>query len=385
MTDKKLFYGRHNLEESDISAVQEAMQSGWLTNGPKTKEFEEKFSQFSRSKYSVALSSGTAGLHLCALSMAHLHRDTDKKVITTPLTFVGTAAAFIHSGYTVDFVDIDPDTNNIDLNFLEDKLKFSPKNTFAGVVPVHFAGLPIDVERLSYLAKKYSLWVIEDASHSYGAEYQSKGGEWYRIGDSTHSKATIFSMHPVKHITSGEGGVVTTNDEKVADTLRLLRNHSIDKSNIIKDWEYDISVLGFNYRLSEMQAAFALSQLARLDNFIDRRRQLAKNYDYAFKDLFVKCPLSAPNYKHTYHLYVIQVKERDELFQFLKDKNIICQIHYVPIHTFSYFRTNGFENASYPNTEKYYQECISLPLYPDLSDEDQSRVIQAVKTFYQKH
>lgn len=386
MKEAKLFYAKHSIDISDVEKINQSLDSGYLNNGPALSELEKSFANYIGSKYAVAVSSGTAGLHLAALVMAKNEENVHKKtIITTPLTFISTASAFIHAGFLVDFVDIDPKTLNIDIRLLRERITLSNKN-YAGIIPVHFAGLPADLEGLSKIAQEFNLWVIEDAAHSIGGENNFLlDGKWHKSGDCKLSDISVFSFHPAKHITSGEGGIITTNNDEIAKQLRLMRNHCLEKNNPEHEWEYDIHTLGFNYRISEMQCALATSQLSKIDYFLKRRIEIAKIYSDAFCDL----PIQVQNNtdylsKHAYHLYLIRVKERDKMFNYLKDNNIIGQIHYKPIHLFTYFQKNGFANINYPESEKYYQECLSLPIYPDLSIEDQDYVIKTVRNFFLK-
>lgn len=376
---RKLFYGKHSIDADDLGAVDLSLQSGWLTNGPKVGEFEELFAHRTGAKHAIAVSSGTAALHLTALSMAQEPLgEKQGTVITTPLTFVASASAFIHAGFDIELVDIDDETLNIDPNLLEDVLK---KKKIRGIVPVHFAGLMADMQAISSFADKYGVWIVEDAAHALGSRLSGEKMEASFCGDCRHSNVATFSFHPVKHITTGEGGMITTNEDKVKQAATLLRNHSMDRSSATKEWEYDVSTPGYNYRLTEMQAALGVSQLARLDAFLLRRRKLAERYTEALKDIPIKLPQVLDG--HAWHLYIIRTKERDALFKYLKDRDIVCQVHYVPLHKFSYFRNNGFANTSFPTVERYYDECLSLPLYPDLTTEDQNRVITEIRNFFQ--
>jgi len=381
---KKLFYGKHSIGKEDLNAVDSALQSDWLTNGPRAKEFEEIFASRVGAKYAVSVSSGTAALHLAALAIAQKPmRKKQGTVITTPLTFAASAISFVNAGFNIDFVDIDDTTLNIDYNFLEDKLK-KEEGKVQGVIPVHFAGLPIDMSIISELAHKYGVWVIEDAAHALGASTRDTNGTSSICGNCYHSNATTFSFHPVKHITTGEGGMITTNDNEVKRITDLLKNHCMDRTLANREWEYDISVPGYNYRLTEIQAALGVSQLRRLDDFISRRRKLAERYSKHLHGLPIELPQQVMD-GHAWHLYIIRTEKRDLLFNYLKDKSIVCQVHYVPLHKFSFFKNNGHANACFPKVEKYYEECLSLPLYPDLTTEGQDRVISEIKNFFQMY
>ena len=380
---RKLSYGKHSISDEDIHSVGVALESDWLTNGPRAGEFEEVFASRVGAKYAVSVSSGTAALHLAALAMADkASGEKQGTVITTPLTFVASASAFLHAGFDIDLVDIDDNTLNIDPNLLEEKIK-EKKGKVRGIVPVHFAGRIADMHTLSRLAHNHGVWTVEDAAHALGAFSSTENGKTSFCGDCTSSAITTFSFHPVKHITTGEGGMITTNDDRVYRAAALFKNHSMDRSTAIQEWEYDVSIPGYNYRLTEMQAALGISQLARLNGFLLRRQALAKRYS----DALIKFPIRLPEMVdgHAWHLYIIRTTKRDALFKYLKERNIVCQVHYVPLHKFSYFKKNGFANTSFPIVERYYNECLSLPLYPDLTNEDQDRVISEIESFFQTH
>ena len=378
---KPIPYGRQNITEEDIQAVAEVLRSDFLTQGPKIDEFEKKFAEYIGCKYAVAVANGTAALHLCTLA---LDVNASQKVITTPITFAASANCVRYCGGEVAFADIDPKSYLIDLNKVESLLKKNP-NSYKGIVPVDFMGLAVNLEELKQLTDKYGLWIIEDACHAPGGYFVDSKGTKQNCGNSNFADLAIFSFHPVKHIATGEGGMVTTNDKKLYEKLLLLRTHGITKNPALMHkndggWYYEMQELGYNYRLSDMQAALGISQLSRADEGLARRKEIAARYDVAFKGLALTTPLSDKG--HAYHLYVILTEHRKKLYDFLRSKNIFCQVHYIPVHTLPYYQQLGWKTGDFPNAESYYERCLSLPMYPTLSNEDQTRVIEAIKEFY---
>jgi len=378
---KPIPYGRQNITEEDIQAVAEVLRSDFLTQGPKIDEFEKKFAEYIGCKYAVAVANGTAALHLCTLA---LDVNASQKVITTPITFAASANCVRYCGGEVAFADIDPKSYLIDLNKVESLLKKNP-NSYKGIVPVDFMGLAVNLEELKQLTDKYGLWIIEDACHAPGGYFVDSKGTKQNCGNSNFADLAIFSFHPVKHIATGEGGMVTTNDKKLYEKLLLLRTHGITKNPALMHkndggWYYEMQELGYNYRLSDMQAALGISQLSRADEGLARRKEIAARYDVAFKGLALTTPLSDKG--HAYHLYVILTEHRKKLYDFLRSKNIFCQVHYILVHTLPYYQQLGWKTGDFPNAESYYERCLSLPMYPTLSNEDQTRVIEAIKEFY---
>jgi UDP-4-amino-4,6-dideoxy-N-acetyl-beta-L-altrosamine transaminase len=379
---KAIPYGRQNITEEDIKIVSEVLRSDFLTQGPRIEEFEKSFAAYIGSKYAVAVANGTAALHLCALA---LEIDEKTKVITTPITFAASANCVKYCGGEVDFVDIDPSNFLMDLTKLEEKLRKNP-GVYKGVIPVDFAGYPIDLEKLKLLAEKYNLWILEDACHAPGGYFIDSKGQQQYCGNSNFADLAIFSFHPVKHIATGEGGMITTNRKDLYDKLLLLRTHGITKNPDLMHenhggWYYEMLELGYNYRLSDMQAALGVSQLKRADEGLKRRQTIAKKYDEAFKGTQVKIVEVEKNTYHAFHLYVIQVEKRKELYEHLKKNNIFAQVHYIPVHTMPYYKSLGWKKGDFPVAEAYYEKCLSLPMYPTLSDEEQQYVIDKVKSF----
>ncbi len=377
-------YGKQEITQQDIDAVVGALQSDFLTQGPQIASFEKEFAQYIGSQYAVAVANGTAALHLAALA---LNVDTNSKVITTPITFVASANCIAYCGGTVDFVDIDPNTYTIDLNKLELLLKSSPEGAYQGVVPVDFAGYPLDLERLRSIADKHGLWILEDACHSPGGSFKDSTGTHQKCGNGNFAELAIFSFHPVKHIATGEGGMITTNSEELYKKLLQLRTHGITKdSSVLIDnhggWYYEMQTLGYNYRLTDFQAALGSSQLKRASVGLERRQNLAKRYS----DALSKYPLVLPNVNHqsnhAWHLYVIQTEKRLGLYNYLHSQNIKVQVHYIPVHTMPYYRQLGWKMGDFPVAEAFYDKCLSLPIYPTLTNQDQDIVIQAIDNFF---
>lgn len=384
---KVIPYGRQNITQQDIDAVVEALTSDFLTQGPRILEFEERFARYVNAKYAVAVANGTAALHLSALALGV---NSKTKVITTPITFAASANCIRYCGGELTFADIDPNTALIDINSVRSILEASPKGTYQGIIPVDFAGYPVDLEKFRALADEYGLWIIEDACHAPGGSFIDSKGKIQQCGNSVFAELAIFSFHPVKHIACGEGGMITTNDKALYDKLLTLRTHGItkDPARMIENhggWYYEMVELGYNYRLTDMQAALGISQLTRADEGLARRKQLAHTYDTAFKNTRVKTILPGSASSHAYHLYVIQVSNRKELYDALKQKGIYAQIHYVPVHTMPYYQGLGYKMGSLPQAENYYGQCISLPMYPTLTDEEQSFVINTVLDFMTKN
>jgi UDP-4-amino-4,6-dideoxy-N-acetyl-beta-L-altrosamine transaminase len=386
-------YGKQNITEADIQAVVDTLQSDYLTQGPKIKEFEEAFAKYVGAKYAVAVANGTAALHLNCLALDVKEGD---KVITTPITFAASANCVRYCGGEVVFSDIDPNTYLLDINKVTELLEASPKGTYKGIIPVDFAGRAVDLEAFRKLADEYGLWIIEDSCHSPGGSFVDSIGAKQHCGNGEFADLAIFSFHPVKHIAAGEGGMITTNDKGLYEKLLKLRTHGITKDENFYEnsvafaggdtsypgWYMEMQVLGYNYRLTDFQAALGLSQLKRADEGLARRREIAKAYFNAFegKD-FIKGQSGVID-GHAYHLYVIKVEDRLGLYNHLRANNIFAQIHYVPTHLMPYYRTFGWKEGDMPIAEKYYNQCLSLPMFPTLTNEDQQFVIKTVRSFY---
>jgi UDP-4-amino-4,6-dideoxy-N-acetyl-beta-L-altrosamine transaminase len=390
---KPIPYGRQYISEEDIKAVIETLQSDYLTQGPKIAEFEKAFADYVGSKYAVAVSNGTAALHLCAMAM---DVKPGEKVITTPITFAASANCIRYCGGEVVFADIDPSTYLLDINKVRGLLEASPKGTYAGIIPVDFAGRAVNLEQFRLLASEFNLWMIEDACHAPGAYFTDSKGNKQLCGNGNYADLAIFSFHPVKHIACGEGGMITTNDETLYKRLLKLRTHGIVKddsqySNSIDFaggtdtyplWYMEMQELGYNYRLTDFQAALGSSQLKRADQGLEKRKEIAKRYSDAFsgKDFIVG--QSGIVEGHAYHLYIIEVKNRLGLYNFLRTQGIYAQIHYIPCHLMPYYRQQGWNEGDLPHAETYYRHCISLPMYPTLTDTEQDFVITQILGHY---
>lgn len=364
-------YGKQLIDQSDIDAVVETLRSDYLTTGSKVKAFEEALSVYCNVSYTVAVANGTAALHLASLVLL----EKDDKVLTTPNSFLATSNAILYAGAIPVFVDIAKD-GNIDLELCEEALK--KDSSIKAIYAVAFSGRMIDQEKLKYLRDTYGVIILEDCAHAIGAQ----DGE-VKAASCTNSDMSILSFHPVKHMTTGEGGAITTNSKENYEKLLILRGHGMVKTPEMKPWEYEMQMLGFNYRITDIQCALGLSQLKKLDSFIARRKIIAQQYDEAFKNSIVK-PLYTFDGKSSYHLYVVLVDfskiniSKVDLFNKLREKSIGIQLHYIPINKQPYYKSLGYGDEVIPVMDKYYEECFSLPMYPLLSDEEQKYVIESL-------
>lgn len=380
-------YGRQTITEEDIQAVVDVLKSDYLTQGPHILEFEQKFAKYVDAKYAVAVSNGTAALHLCAMALGVKE---GSKVITTPITFAASANCVKYCGGEVYFADIDPDTFLLDIDKVRTLIESKPKEYFDGIIPVDFAGNAVNLEKFRKLADEFGLWIIEDACHAPGGFFNDSKNIQQKCGNGQFADLSIFSFHPVKHIATGEGGMITTNSKELYNKLILLRTHGITKdSTLFKNddadvsqggWYYEMQELGYNYRITDFQAALGSSQLKRADQNLERRRALAKRYDDAFDNTSVLKPLSQDG--NAYHLYVIRIKNRLALYNHLKEHQIFAQVHYVPVHLMPYYKEQGYKKGDFPLAESYYEECLSLPMYQSLTNEDQDFVIETILNFY---
>ncbi len=391
-------YGRQHITAEDINAVVQVLKGDFLTQGPKIEEFENAFAEYIGCKYAVAVSNGTAALHLCALALDVKKGD---KVITSPITFSASANCIRYCDGDIVFADIDPHTYLLNIDAVRLLLEAAPKGTYKGIIPVDFAGRSINTPAFRQLADKYSLWIIEDACHSPGGYFAGADDNKAKCGSGEFADLAIFSFHPVKHIACGEGGMITTNDPALYKRLLKLRTHGITRNTA--DFENDLSLavgfpvsesenfpgwymemqeLGYNYRLTDFQAALGLSQLSRADEGLKRRREIAKKYNEAFSGQSWLKGQSGVIEGHAYHLYVLEVEDRLGLYNFLRKANIFPQVHYVPVHLMPYYEHFGWKQGDFPFAEAYYQHCISLPMYPTLTDEEQQFVIKTVVEYY---
>lgn len=383
-------YGRHHVDEEDIQAVADVLRSGALTQGPMVERFERAVAEYVGATYAVAAANGTAGLHLAALA-AGVGPGT--ALVTSPITFVASANAALYAGARVVFADIDPDTINLSPITLARVLAQNADTR--AVVPVHFAGLPCDMPAIKAAADKAGAVVIEDAAHAFGATYANGR----RVGSCVDSLMTVFSFHPVKAIASGEGGMITTNDEAAYRRLLRLRSHGINKlddpfqipeqsddAGIRNPWYYEMQELGFNYRITDIQCALALSQFRKLDVFLARRRALVKAYDAAFAGSRHCRPAQCTGRDQSgHHLYVLRIDfdatglSRAQLFQDLRGRQINPQVHYIPVPAHPHYRALGHKPEDYPHAQRYYHEALTIPLFYDLTDDEQKHVIQTIR------
>jgi len=383
-------YGKHHIDNEDIEAVVSVLKSGQITQGPKIEEFESEIAKYVGVKYAVAVSSGTAALHLAG-TVSNL--GPNNALITSPITFVASANAAFYNRSQVIFADIDLKSINMSADSLKKALKNNPK--IKVVMPIHFAGLPCEMEAIKNISDKNNLIIVEDAAHALGATYDN--GK--KVGSCCYSDMTIFSFHPVKSIAAGEGGMITTNDERIYRKLIRLRSHGINKlddpyelkeqsntNKINNPWYYEVQELGFHYRINDIQCALALSQLKKIDKFISKRMTIVKKYDDEFSTMKNIKPFQNLGRKlSSHHLYVVNIdfnsigKSRAELMHELRGKDIICQVHYIPLPMHPYFRNLGFNPEEYPNSLNYYNNCLSIPLFYDLTDIQQDYVVKIFK------
>lgn len=368
---KYIPYGRQWIEEEDIQAVVNVLCSDFLTTGPEVPAFEKEFAEYVGVRYAVAVSNGTAALHVACMAAGLKKGD---EVITTPVTFAASANCALYCGAVPVFADIDAETYNISPDRIREKITDRTK----AVLPVHYTGQPCDMDEIHKLAEEYGLTVIEDAAHGLGAEYRGK-----KVGGL--SALTTFSFHPVKHITTGEGGMVTTNDKELYEKLLLYRSHGITREETLLTadegaWYYEQLALGYNYRMTDIQAALGRTQLKKLDGFLEKRRKIAARYDKAFAGTGLVCPHQMEGVQSSWHLYVIQVppSERKRIFGRLREKGIGVNVHYIPVYHHPYYRENGYAKTVCENSEKLYAGLISLPIFPGLTEEEQEYVIQNV-------
>ena len=378
---KPIPYGKQLLAQIDIDAVIDVLKSDYWTQGPAVVEFENAFGSYIGSKYAVAVANGTAALHLCTLALAV---NENSNVITSPLTFAASANCVAYCGGTIHFADIDPETFLLDIKKVQTLIESKPKGFFTGIIPVDFAGKAVDLEAFRKLADEHGLWIIEDACHAPGGFFTDSKNQKQQCGNGKFADLAIFSFHPVKHIACGEGGMITTNDENLYNKLLKLRTHGITKDPALMEenhggWYMEMQTLGYNYRIPDVLCALGISQLSRAEEGLKRRMEIADKYSAAFKDTNVILPVYDEG--HAFHLYVIQTERRKELYDYLKTQNIFCQVHYIPVHLHPYYKGKGHNKGDYPLSEKYYEGCLSLPMFPSMSREEQGYVVEKIKEF----
>jgi UDP-4-keto-6-deoxy-N-acetylglucosamine 4-aminotransferase len=375
-----IYYGRQDISLEDIDAVRAVLASDFLTQGPEIERFEQAVASYCGAKYAVAVSSATAALHIACSAAGLSAGDT---LWTSPNTFVASANCGRYCGADVDFVDIDPRTYNMSVEALKEKLHSAEKKPKV-IIPVHFSGQPCDMAEIYRHAKEHNITIIEDASHAIGAEYQGD-----RIGSCKYSDMTVFSFHPVKIITTGEGGMVLTNDKHLYEQLKLLRVHGItrDPKQMSRNdgpWYYEQIELGYNYRMTDIQAALGRSQMERLSKFLERRRYLAKRYDELLKNLPLTLPYQMESTNSSWHLYVVRLHQtakisKVEIFKRMAEYDVTLNLHYIPVHLHPYYKALGFSAGDFPASEQYYDEVFTLPLYYGLTDAQQDTVVDALK------
>lgn len=366
-----IYYGKQNITQQDIDAVVDVLKSDFLTQGPKVPQFESDLANYCNTNFAKVMSNATAALHLAYLSLGLGEGDL---LWTSPITFVSTANAALYCGAEVDFIDIDPKTFNLSIDSLKNKLKIASKANKIPkiVVPVHFAGQSCEMKEIWSLSREYGFKVVEDASHALGASYLNQ-----KVGSCAYSDVAVFSFHPVKMITTGEGGAITTNNEAIAESIELLRTHGITKDSkkyqqkSHGNWYYEQLALGFNYRLTEIQAALGISQLKRLDKFVAKRREIANFYLENLKSVYL--PFQHPDANSSWHLFVIQSHERNKLYKKLLDQGFQSQVHYIPVNSQPYYDRDTLENAA-----SFYNTCLSLPIFFDLESKDCKKIVNII-------
>lgn len=377
-----IFYGKQSIDQNDIDAVVEVLKSDFLTQGPAIEKFEKCVAEYCGAKYAVAVTSATAALHISCLATGLGKGDI---LWTSPITFIASANCGRYCGADVDFVDIDPSTYNMSIAELEKKLQAAEIKPRV-VVPVHLAGQSCEMDKIYKLSQKYGFKVIEDASHAIGADYKET-----KVGCCKYSDMTVFSFHPVKIVTTGEGGMVLTNDKDLYEKLVLYRSHGITRDPKLMTgtadgpWYYQQIDLGFNYRMTDMQAALGYSQMQKVNEFVSKRRYLAKRYNELLKNINgIQLPDQNEDTKSSWHLYVVRVdfskisKTKNQIFAEMKEKGICLNLHYIPVHTQPYYENLGFKGGDFPNSEKYYEEAFTLPLYYSLTDEQQDHIVKSL-------
>jgi UDP-4-amino-4,6-dideoxy-N-acetyl-beta-L-altrosamine transaminase len=382
-------YGRQDIHQSDIDAVVEVLKSDFLTQGPAVPLFEKKLTNLTHASYAVAVNSATSALHIACIALGVKPGDN---VWTTPISFVASANCALYCGASIDFVDIDISTYCLSVEKLEVKLQESAKNGRLPkvLIPVHMAGISCDMKRIHELSQKYRFKIIEDASHAIGGHYKGRP-----VGCCKYSDITVFSFHPVKIVTTGEGGAVLTNDSKLAKKMSLLRSHGITKDSddmtCASDgsWYYQQIMLGFNYRMTDIQATLGVEQLKRLSGYVSKRNDIAAVYSQSLYELSIQLPVELPDVISAYHLYIILLpvgtsnEVRSTFFDKIREMGIGVNVHYIPIHTQPYYQSLGFKKGDFPVAEDFYNRAITLPLFPLLKDVEIERVILSVKKLIQ--
>ena len=374
-------YGKQDITKEDIDRLNKVLVSDFLTQGPIVPEFEQKLGEITGVNFVTAINSATSALHIACLALEVKPGDI---VWTVPNTFVASANCALYCGAKVDFVDIDPETSNLSVDLLKKKLRLAKQTGHLPkvVIPVHLSGEPCDMAEIKRLSNEYNFKLVEDASHAIGGMYNGKP-----IGSCQYSDSTVFSFHPVKIVTSGEGGAALTNCPDLDRKLKLLRSHGITRDKELMNypsddgWYYEQIDLGFNYRMTDIHAALGLSQLTRLHEYVEKRHEIADIYDHKFSQTHIQTPYRNPKNKSALHLYVVQIEssQHKRIFQALREQDIGVNLHYIPVHTQPYYQKLGFSWGDFPNSENYYRKAISLPIFPSLSGDEQNYVIKTLK------
>ncbi len=377
-------YGKQEISDQDVQALVEAVRSEYLTQGPGVDSFEKAICKQVGAPHAIAVTNGTAALHLCAMALGV---KPGVRVLVPAITFAASANCILYCGGDVEFVDIDPNTLCLDFGHLEKLLASHPRGYYSGVVSVDMTGYPVNLSQLRKIADAHGLWILEDACHAIGARYQDESGEWHHSGDGRHADASIYSFHPVKHITTGEGGVVTTANASLAAKIKKLRTHGITKNPAEYEnandggWYHEMQDLGYNYRISDILCKLGESQLSRLDENLKRRREIASTYRRELEGLPLQLPQAPNSVEHAYHLFVIRTDRRKELYEHLKQAHIYTQVHYIPVYRHPYYQRR-YGKMSLPQADRYYEQTLSLPMYHSMTDQEQRRVIDAIRSFY---
>lgn len=384
MIDEIIPYGHQFISDDDVQAVVKALKSDYLTCGPTIAQFEKDFGEYVNAKYSVAVCNATAALHIAAMALGVKEGDN---IICTPLTFASSANCIRFCGGNVKFVDINPQTYLLDIDKLKETLAASPKGTYKGMVLVDFAGYPHNMEEYRKVANEYDMWILEDACHAPGAYFIDSTGDKVYAGCGKYSDITVFSFHPVKHITTGEGGMACTQNMDYYEKMALYRTHGITHETDKLErqdglWYYEMQELGYNYRITDIQAALGISQLKRARHNVELRREIVEKYNKAFTDIAeIKTPYEASDVYHAYHLYIIQIEDRLGLYNYLRENKIYAQVLYYPLNLMPYYKQFGNKEGNLPVVEEYYKHCLALPMFPTLTEEQQDYVISKVKEF----
>jgi len=379
----QITYSNQHFTASDIEAVKQTLQSGLLPQGLKISEFEEKFAAYVGSRYAIAVSSGTAALHLSALALGV---NEDSNVIVSPIAFASVGNCVRYCGGNVYFADIDPETLNLNINAVKDLIDSKPEGFFSGIIAADFSGRPMQLDLLRALAEDNEMWVIEEASHAPGGHFFDINEKKHNCGSGYFAELAVFSFLPENHITTDEGGMITTNNTVLHEKIKMLRSHGVTKDAALMNenhggWYYEMQELGFNYRMPDILAALGISQLSMADSNMSRRQELALRYHKAFEGSSVITPKPMTKGFHAYFTFIIQAENRKGLYDHLHANQVFAKVHYIPLHLMPYYKNLGFKQGDYPMAEAYYHKCLSLPIYPSLTNKEQEYIIEKVLEF----